>query len=36
LAPGTYAAIARKGGRSFRRDFIIGHGEVVQVEVVMQ
>lgn len=36
LAPGTYAAIARRGGRTFRRDFLIRHGETVQVEVVMQ
>lgn len=36
LAPGTYAAIARKGGKAFRRDFLIRDGETVQVEVVMQ
>lgn len=36
LAPGTYAAIAKRGGRSWRRDFLIRHGETVQVEVVMQ
>ncbi len=36
LAPGTYAAIARRNGRTFRRDFMIRHGETVQVEVIMQ
>lgn len=36
LAPGTYAAIAKKGGKAFRRDFMIRHGETVQVEVIMQ
>lgn len=36
LAPGTYAAIARKSGKAFRRDFLIRHGETVQVEVIMQ
>ena len=36
LAPGTYAAIARKGGKSFRRDFLVRQGDTVQVEVVIQ
>jgi hypothetical protein len=36
LAPGTYAAIARKVGKAYRRDFLIRHGETVQVEVLMQ
>ena len=36
LAPGTYAAIARRGGKTSRRDFLVRHGETVQVEVIMQ
>jgi len=36
LAPGTYAAIARRGAKTFRRDFLIRHGDTVQVEVIMQ
>ncbi len=36
LAPGTYAAFAKKGGKSYRRDFMIRSGDVVQVEVVAQ
>jgi hypothetical protein len=36
LAPGTYAAFAKKGGKSFRRDFLVRQGDVVQVEVVIQ
>ena len=36
LAPGTYAAVARKGGKAYRRDFLVRHGETVQVEVIMQ
>ncbi len=34
LAPGTYAAFAKKGGKSFRRDFLVRQGDMVQVEVV--
>lgn len=36
LAPGTYAAFARKDGKSYRRDFMVKAGDTVQVEVVMQ
>ncbi|MEQ1696429.1 MAG: hypothetical protein ABL901_11370 [Hyphomicrobiaceae bacterium] len=36
LAPGTYAAFAKKAGKSYRRDFMIRPGDVVQVEVVAQ
>ncbi len=36
LAPGTYAAIAKKGGKSYRRDFLLRPGDFVQVEVVIQ
>ena len=36
LAPGTYAAFAKKAGKSYRRDFMIRPGDVVQVEVVGQ
>ncbi len=36
LAPGTYAAFAKKAGKSYRRDFMIRSGDVVQVEVVAQ
>ncbi len=36
LAPGSYSVIAKSGGRSFRRDFAVQHGEITQVEVVMQ
>jgi hypothetical protein len=36
LAPGSYAAIAAKGGKSYRRDFSVRAGDVVQVEVVIQ
>lgn len=36
LAPGTYAAFAKKAGKSYRRDFLIRPGDVVQVEVVAQ
>lgn len=36
LAPGTYAAIAKKAGKSYRRDFLLRPGDVVQVEVVIQ
>jgi len=34
LAPGTYAAIAKKDGKTYRRDFLVRAGDVVQVEVV--
>jgi hypothetical protein len=36
LAPGTYAAFAKKTGKSYRRDFLVRAGDVVQVEVVIQ
>lgn len=36
LAPGTYAAFAKKGGKTWRRDFLLRPGDVVQVEIVMQ
>lgn len=36
LAPGTYAAIAKKDGKSFRRDFLVRPSDTVQVEVVIQ
>ena len=36
LAPGTYAAIAKKAGKSYRRDFMVRPGDFVQVEVVVQ
>lgn len=36
LAPGSYSVVAKSAGRSFRRDFAVRHGEVAQVEVVMQ
>jgi hypothetical protein len=36
IAPGTYAAIARSGGRTFRREFEIGIGQSLQVEVLVR
>lgn len=36
LAPGDYTAVARSGGRVFRRDFKIEQGQSAQVEVVAQ
>lgn len=36
LAPGTYAAFAKKDGKSYRRDFMVRPGDTVQVEVVIQ
>jgi hypothetical protein len=36
LAPGTYAAFAKRAGKSFRRDFMVRPGDTVQVEIVMQ
>ena len=36
LAPGTYAAFAKKAGKTFRRDFLVRSGDFVQVEVVVQ
>jgi hypothetical protein len=36
LAPGSYSVVAKSGGRSFRRDFVVLNGEITQVEVVMQ
>lgn len=36
LAPGTYAAFAKKGGKAYRRDFLVRQGDTVQVEVVIQ
>jgi hypothetical protein len=36
LAPGSYSVVARSGGRTFKRDFAVQSGDVVQVEVVME
>lgn len=36
LAPGNYAAIARSGGRQYRRDFSIQNGDNVVVEIVQK
>lgn len=36
LAPGNYAAIARLGGRQFRRDFSVQNGDNVEVEIVQK
>jgi hypothetical protein len=36
LAPGTYTVTAKSGGRVFRREFSVRHGESAQIEVVMQ
>jgi hypothetical protein len=36
LAPGTYVVNARSAGRVYRREFTVQHGEVAQVEVVIQ
>jgi hypothetical protein len=36
LAAGSYVVIARNGGRSFRREFVVEPGDPLQVEVVMQ
>ena len=36
LAPGTYAAFAKKAGKTYRRDFLIRPGDIVQVEVIAQ
>lgn len=34
LAPGTYVALAKLGTETFRRDFMVKAGDVVQVEIV--
>ncbi len=36
LAPGNYSAIARSGGRPFRRDFSVQSGDNVEVEIVLK
>ncbi|HXF54336.1 MAG TPA: hypothetical protein VNK52_09460 [Hyphomicrobiaceae bacterium] len=36
LAPGSYVASAKSGGRVFRRSFSVRPGETTQVEVLMQ
>lgn len=36
LAAGSYVVIARNGGRSFRREFVVEPGDPIQVEVVIQ
>jgi hypothetical protein len=36
LAPGNYTAIAKSGGRAFRRDFGVAAGDTVQVEVLVE
>jgi hypothetical protein len=35
LAPGSYAAIATRNAKSYRRDFSVRSGDVVQVEIAM-
>jgi hypothetical protein len=35
LAPGSYAAFAKRGGKAYRRDFSVRPGDNVQVEIVM-
>ncbi len=36
LAPGNYSAIAKSGGRAFRRDFSVQSGDNVEVEIVLK
>lgn len=36
LAPGNYAAIAKSGGKMFRRDFSVQSGDNVEVEIVVK
>lgn len=36
LAPGSYVAVAKAAGRTFRRDFLLQSGDVVQVEVMSE
>lgn len=36
LAPGSYVAIAKSSGRTFRRDFILQNGDIVQIEVLRE
>ena len=36
LAPGTYTVLAKNAGRTFKRDFTVQHGEIAQIEVMMQ
>ena len=36
LAPGNYSAVAKSGGKSWRRDFSLSAGDVVEVEIVTQ
>ena len=36
LAPGNYVAVARSGGKAYRRDFAVQNGETVQVEVLVE
>lgn len=36
LAPGSYTVIAKSGSQTFRRDFAVQAGDVVEVEVVME
>lgn len=36
LAPGNYSAIAKSGGRNFRRDFSVQNGDNVEVEIVLK
>lgn len=36
LAPGNYVAVARSGGKVYRRDFAVRNGEAVQVEVLVE
>ncbi len=35
LAPGSYAAFAKRGGKAYRRDFSVRPGDNVQVEIVL-
>jgi hypothetical protein len=36
LAAGNYVALAKNGGKTYRREFAVNAGEPVQVEVVMK
>lgn len=36
LAPGSYTVVARSSGQTYRRDFSVQAGDVVEVEVVME
>ena len=36
FAPGNYSAVAKSGGKSYRRDFSVSAGDNVELEIVMQ